>query len=298
MRLQVRYKYDTGMAVDWDPGAVPEVRGRAGEAVLGPRRAGRDRPTDRPRRRPRVRRRCADGAGRRPARGRRHGRHRQLAGDARRRRAASPVPACGSSSATSARGAGRRGDARRLRPGARQRQPAVGPGPSARARQVGGGAGAAAGSWRCRCRPTPIIRRTCWPPRWRRRSRSRRRSTGRRRPTRSPPTCCVPEDYATLLHDLGFAEQLVRLQVYGHVLDSTASSSSGCAARRSRGSSSVSPPSCTSRSSTTYRRALLVRLGEHAPYFYPFKRILHVGSALTIRSTILRSWGTHLIHDS
>ena len=32
----------------------------------------------------------------------------------------------------------------------------------------------------------------------------------------------VPEDYATLLHDLGFAEQVVRLQVYGHVLDSTA----------------------------------------------------------------------------
>ena len=42
----------------------------------------------------------------------------------------------------------------------------------------------------------------------------------------------TPESYADLLHRLGFARQHVRLQVYGHVLPSTRTSSNGQKARR------------------------------------------------------------------
>ena len=50
----------------------------------------------------------------------------------------------------------------------------------------------------------------------------RRRWAARRRPTRSPPTCSAPEQYAILLDHLGAARQHVRLQVYGHVLGRSA----------------------------------------------------------------------------
>ncbi len=87
----------------------------------------------------------------------------------------------------------------------------------------------------------------------------------------------VPEDYATLLHELGFAEQVVRLEVYGHVLDSTAS-----VVEWVRGTTLTRffkrlPAELHEPFVETYRRALLVRLGEHTPYFYPFKRILMWG---------------------
>ena len=87
----------------------------------------------------------------------------------------------------------------------------------------------------------------------------------------------VPEDYATLLHDLGFAEQTVRLQVYGHVLGSTAA-----VVEWVRGTTLTRffkrlPPELHEPFVDAYRRVLLARLGDHAPYFYPFKRILMWG---------------------
>jgi trans-aconitate 2-methyltransferase len=87
----------------------------------------------------------------------------------------------------------------------------------------------------------------------------------------------LPEDYATLLHELGFVEQVVRLEVYGHVLDSTAA-----VVEWVRGTTLTRffkrlPTEMHEPFVETYRNALLARLGEHAPYFYPFKRILMWG---------------------
>jgi trans-aconitate 2-methyltransferase len=87
----------------------------------------------------------------------------------------------------------------------------------------------------------------------------------------------LPEDYSTLLHDLGFADQVVRLQVYGHVLDSTAA-----VVEWVRGTTLTRffkrlPAELHEPFVEAYRRALLARLGEHTPYFYPFKRILMWG---------------------
>ncbi|HWC40187.1 MAG TPA: methyltransferase domain-containing protein [Acidimicrobiales bacterium] len=83
-----------------------------------------------------------------------------------------------------------------------------------------------------------------------------------------------PEDYATILHELGFAEQHVRLQVYGHRLASTdevvewvrGTSLTRFAARLS--------DQLFSDFVDRYRRRLVETLGVREPYFYPFKRIL------------------------
>lgn len=95
----------------------------------------------------------------------------------------------------------------------------------------------------------------------------------------SPPPDAVrgvlkPEQYAELLNHLGFAEQHVRLQVYGHRLPSTASVvewTKGTALTRFR---RVLPPDLFDAYVDRYRERLLEALGEHAPYFYAFKRIL------------------------
>jgi trans-aconitate 2-methyltransferase len=83
-----------------------------------------------------------------------------------------------------------------------------------------------------------------------------------------------PEDYAVLLHDLGFARQHVRLSVYGHVLDDTAA-----VADWVRGTSltrffAVLPTELHEQFFATYRERLVSLLGARSPYFYPFKRIL------------------------
>jgi len=80
-----------------------------------------------------------------------------------------------------------------------------------------------------------------------------------------------PERYADLLHSLGFTEQHVRLQVYGHVLDSSADvvewvkgTSLTRLGDRGRDPAFVDE----------YRRRLLDVVGDVSPYFYAFKRIL------------------------
>ena len=85
----------------------------------------------------------------------------------------------------------------------------------------------------------------------------------------------APESYAALLDELGFTEQSVRLQVYGHHLRVD---------RRGRRvdpgyhaharTSAPSRPTCTRQFVDRYRARLLDALGEHAPFFYTFKRIL------------------------
>jgi trans-aconitate 2-methyltransferase len=87
----------------------------------------------------------------------------------------------------------------------------------------------------------------------------------------------LPEDYATLLDDLGFTDQIVRLQVYGHVLESTAA-----VVEWVRGTTLTRffkrlPVELHEPFVDAYRGALLARLGERSPYFYPFKRVLMWG---------------------
>ena len=86
-----------------------------------------------------------------------------------------------------------------------------------------------------------------------------------------------PERYAALLDELGFADQHVRLQVYGHHLASTADvaewTKGTTLTRYERGL----PPDLFVEYVDRYRARLLATLGEHAPYFYTFKRLLFWG---------------------
>lgn len=84
----------------------------------------------------------------------------------------------------------------------------------------------------------------------------------------------APEQYAVLLHDLGFRTQTVRLQVYGHLL-----ASSSDVVEWVRGTSltrfqEALPPKLFEELLARYRERLVARLGDRSPYFYPFKRIL------------------------
>lgn len=81
-----------------------------------------------------------------------------------------------------------------------------------------------------------------------------------------------PERYAELLHELGFVEQHVRLQVYGHVLDSTADVVEwvkGTSLTRFKGVVDDFDAFVAE-----YTERLLAELGDSRPYFYAFKRIL------------------------
>lgn len=86
-----------------------------------------------------------------------------------------------------------------------------------------------------------------------------------------------PDQYAEVLHDLGFTEQHVRLQVYPHVLDSTADVvewTKGTSLTRFR---RVLSPELFDAFVDRYRQRVLETLGDRAPYFYAFKRILFWG---------------------
>lgn len=84
----------------------------------------------------------------------------------------------------------------------------------------------------------------------------------------------APEWYATCLHRLGFAEQHVRVQVYGHVLaarDEVVEWVKGTllTAYQQRLDAALWPEFLA-----RYRAALLPALDDTRPYFYPFKRLL------------------------
>lgn len=84
----------------------------------------------------------------------------------------------------------------------------------------------------------------------------------------------APEDYATLLHALGFAAQTVHLQVYGHVLGAADD-----VVEWVRGTLLTDYESRLSETMyqafvARYRERLRTALGDQRPYFYAFKRIL------------------------
>jgi trans-aconitate 2-methyltransferase len=88
----------------------------------------------------------------------------------------------------------------------------------------------------------------------------------------------APESYAALLHRLGFAHQHVRLQVYGHVLPSTAD-----VVEWTKGSTLTPYREALSADRyadflTAYTTRLVATLGDQRPYFYTFKRVLFWGT--------------------
>lgn len=84
----------------------------------------------------------------------------------------------------------------------------------------------------------------------------------------------APERYAELLHELGFARQHVRLQVYGHVLDSTAAVVEWVQGTSLTRFKPVMTAEEYGAFVDRYRERLVAELGEVRPYFYAFKRIL------------------------
>jgi trans-aconitate 2-methyltransferase len=84
----------------------------------------------------------------------------------------------------------------------------------------------------------------------------------------------APETYASVLHRLGFREQSVRLQVYGHRLESrdkvvdwvTGTTLTPLRARLDDAG--------WARFLGRYREVLLPKLEDTRPYFYTFKRVL------------------------
>jgi trans-aconitate 2-methyltransferase len=84
----------------------------------------------------------------------------------------------------------------------------------------------------------------------------------------------APDAYATLLHQLGYAEQHVRMQVYTHLLGSRDDvlewvKGTLLTDYRRRLAAELFP-----RFLDRYRERLLPELDDTTPYFYPFKRIL------------------------
>ena len=94
----------------------------------------------------------------------------------------------------------------------------------------------------------------------------------------------APEWYATVLHELGFVEQTVRLQVYAHELASSAE-----VVEWVRGTSLTRffdrlPADLHEPFVNAHRRRLLDMIGDRSPYLYPFKRILMWGRSPTHRT--------------
>jgi trans-aconitate 2-methyltransferase len=84
----------------------------------------------------------------------------------------------------------------------------------------------------------------------------------------------APETYADLLYELGATRQVVRMEVYGHLLDSTAElvewvQGTLLTAYRSRLDEGTFEAFVE-----RYRERLIEELGDSEPYFYAFRRIL------------------------
>ncbi len=84
----------------------------------------------------------------------------------------------------------------------------------------------------------------------------------------------APEAYATLLHALGFESQIVRMQVYGHVLESSDAVVEWVRGTLLTDYESRLPVALYQEFLARYREQLHAALGDQRPYFYPFKRIL------------------------
>ncbi len=90
-------------------------------------------------------------------------------------------------------------------------------------------------------------------------------------PPRVPPLL-APEDYASLLHSLGYARQHVRIQVYGHLL-----ASASAVIEWVKGSTLTEYQRKLGEQwpafLDAYTERMLSELSDQRPYFFPFKRI-------------------------
>lgn len=84
----------------------------------------------------------------------------------------------------------------------------------------------------------------------------------------------APERYSRILEDLGATHQHVRLQVYPHHLESTASVVEWTRGTTLTRFTRLLPSDLSDAFIDAYRERLLATLGESSPFFYPFKRIL------------------------
>ena len=83
-----------------------------------------------------------------------------------------------------------------------------------------------------------------------------------------------PEDYATLLHELGLVEIDVILRVYGFELPSAADVVEWTKGTLLTGYRAQLDDAGYAEFEGTYRRRLVDELGAEGPYYYAFKRIL------------------------
>lgn len=83
-----------------------------------------------------------------------------------------------------------------------------------------------------------------------------------------------PELYADLLYELGAKDQVVRMEVYGHELDSTGEVVEWVQGTLLTPYRRQLSPELFEEFLDRYRERLIEELGEREPYFYGFKRIL------------------------
>jgi trans-aconitate 2-methyltransferase len=83
-----------------------------------------------------------------------------------------------------------------------------------------------------------------------------------------------PEQYAQVLYDLGFERQLVRLQIYPHVLPSTRHVVEWVRGTMLTRFEKRLDAASFASFVDDYEKRLLGMLGEHEPFFFPFRRIL------------------------
>lgn len=86
-----------------------------------------------------------------------------------------------------------------------------------------------------------------------------------------------PEEYASILHELGCTRQHVRLQVYPHLLTSSHSVVDWVRGTTLTRFQKVLDEATFAIFVEEYERRLIATIGEHEPYFFPFRRILMWG---------------------
>jgi len=84
----------------------------------------------------------------------------------------------------------------------------------------------------------------------------------------------LPEEYAVVLDRLGYREQHVRLEVYGHRLESRDEVVEWMKGTLLTDYEKRLPPELFATFLATYRERLLPRLPDSRPFFFPYKRIL------------------------
>ncbi len=88
----------------------------------------------------------------------------------------------------------------------------------------------------------------------------------------------APEVYAALLYRLGFTRQHVRLQVYGHELESPEAVIEWVRGSLLTDYEKRLPAELWPVFLERYRERLLPQLDDTRPFFYPFKRVLLWGA--------------------